>query len=516
MKKAVIQMRDTENIYTLDKVNCFERPTAIVLEHMNSCYSSFYLMFRKYFYSYMQDFNDYFIFDMLGLKYVKKDSTNDIGTIIYECINTQKPVLIPGNLKELYYSDHYKTQNWPHLFLVNGYDFDNNLYRIFDATQVKGLNGKQVYMDFTVRSEDIESVYKSYTYTYGNSNAYISYFENINNSIDKKELLNKFFVMMSNKDKTKYLEHSKCTELASTLLECVDIKRATNIVNSMMPFLINSTKSKIVMIDEMLRLLRSFSLTLEEVEEINFLKKNTSDAWSQLISKFIKEIHKNLYNNMLKVPSICMEKALFYENKLCELATRYMAKTSSLREEIQNTWEYKDFVVTCQNNNDGVIKIHENDVTFQFHDKIYNSWFSDESPKLVILNTNIFENCFSFSVNLDTCFPNAVEGFLAGIFIRTKGGDLFIWGYDNNNCYLLELVGKDKIYSRYTDQTNHNFIVKIENNELCYGIIEGSKVTFLESMCLDDTVSEIGLVCKTWSECKFGKIVFSDLEIAIL
>ena len=51
-----------------------------------------------------------------------------IHKIIINLIKSNKPVLLTGNLKELYYSSHYKEQDARHLFLIVGYDNEKKIY----------------------------------------------------------------------------------------------------------------------------------------------------------------------------------------------------------------------------------------------------------------------------------------------------------------------------------------------------------------------------------------------------
>ncbi|HGP8831153.1 TPA: hypothetical protein ACLXEY_002201, partial [Streptococcus pneumoniae] len=79
---------------------------------------------------------------------------------IVKNINKYGSVFVPINLKEIYYSTYYKEQDWPHLFLINGYDKEKELFYVIDATQI--YSDILMEQNFCITFEILERAYKSY------------------------------------------------------------------------------------------------------------------------------------------------------------------------------------------------------------------------------------------------------------------------------------------------------------------------------------------------------------------
>lgn len=159
--------------YEVDEVNCLEKPVALLLHSFNPVYRNLYLFFVKMNRCYnLQKYKDLHYENMttmqratlvlkqeMGIDIEKQNNCKDIHIFINEQIKKNNPIIIPVNLKELYYSKFYNKVDWTHSFLIYGYDKDNELYQVFDSVQ--NVGGKNLY-EFVVQKKEMEKLYESF------------------------------------------------------------------------------------------------------------------------------------------------------------------------------------------------------------------------------------------------------------------------------------------------------------------------------------------------------------------
>ena len=104
--------------YEVDEVNCLEKPVALLLHSFNPVYRNLYLFFVKMNRCYnLQKYKDLHYENMttmqratlvlkqeMGIDIEKQNNCKDIHIFINEQIKKNNPIIIPVNLKELYYS----------------------------------------------------------------------------------------------------------------------------------------------------------------------------------------------------------------------------------------------------------------------------------------------------------------------------------------------------------------------------------------------------------------------------
>ena len=521
MSKTIINMKDTKAYYELDKVSCFERPTAIVLGTIDSDYPSLFLMYRKFFQVYNVDTDnetddnlDFIqkiedcIFDKLGLECVHIEVKNDIRSAIIKPITCQIPVLVPGNLFELYYTDHYKSNDWPHLFLVNGYDTDNDLFYILDYMQNAGTSENQAYVayeKFVIRGDDLVSLNNSFKHF--SEDTSIKHFKKQEtfSYINKREIISDFLQLLKNRsNKQQFIEKSLSEKIKTLLISNTDTTDKN--LNDLFHALSKSPKYKEVMISEMLCLLRNYSITDDEINEMETLKEKIIRSWNVIIKEFFKNLREK--NNEINTLNITEVSEL--ENELYNLAYSYISDVKTT--ESDNDWHYNNIRLFSENNENQIISFNKDCFEFSFDNQLYNSWFKDNCPK-AIWRDNTIQNNFSFSTRVIIPLDQVHDGFLASIFIRHKNGELFFWGVDNEQCYVFDFVGKCNLFRKFDYSADHKLVIKVIDQNLYYGIDYGNTIEFFGNKCFIEGIGEIGLACKTWEECRFIKVIFKDFEL---
>lgn len=112
------EMKQITDIYSVDEVNCLEKPLSIMLNSFNPLYRSFYLLFQKMAQSYNLEYyhKEHFrkkntmgrsgdvLGRELGIQLYKVEDPDDFFGFINGELAENNPVIVPVNLRELYYS----------------------------------------------------------------------------------------------------------------------------------------------------------------------------------------------------------------------------------------------------------------------------------------------------------------------------------------------------------------------------------------------------------------------------
>lgn len=220
MNKLIRINIDNER-FNLNMVNCLEIGIYYYLGLFGTNFQQYFLLFLKLIQSYnIPQFSDTDIIypvnihkyiqlilnDKLKVKINYHDFLdNGFYDLIESLITEGKPVLITGNLKELYYSKNYKEKDTRHVFLINGFDKEKRLFKIINGEHYYVRN-KCKYRQFVIPYQTIKKMLKSYRRAFGEF--FICDFELSNNKFEEalalKECLSLFII--NNTDAGKYRE----------------------------------------------------------------------------------------------------------------------------------------------------------------------------------------------------------------------------------------------------------------------------------------------------------------------
>lgn len=130
----------------------------------------------------------------LQIKLIKKHINGDMKNLLIDILNKNKYILLPGNLRGLYYSNHYMVNDWKHLFLICGYDEQKALFIIYDNEHQYYEDDNIYYTKFYMRYSDICEVFKSYIWE--SELGCIFYFD-VPNNVDYANLTFNFIKIFS-------------------------------------------------------------------------------------------------------------------------------------------------------------------------------------------------------------------------------------------------------------------------------------------------------------------------------
>ncbi|MCX8128665.1 MAG: amino acid adenylation domain-containing protein [Clostridia bacterium] len=159
-----------ENIdnYSWHELNCFFRPMAIMYESYKSGYFEVFLFLTSYYCTHMVDgwfvnalesgiFYEFFEFHEsimapktgLSFKTNNYEDEADMHRKIREQLDSNCPVMVPGDLSALHYDKMYRRSSHKHFFIIKGYDEERKIYHILDNSHIDG-GSSTIYKDFTI------------------------------------------------------------------------------------------------------------------------------------------------------------------------------------------------------------------------------------------------------------------------------------------------------------------------------------------------------------------------------
>lgn len=496
--EKVIDIIDTINNYSLDMVNCYDRPLSIVLNRNNKKIGHFYLMFTMLFKSYyhekINESYEQFYFrildDILKIKLINKKVVKGINEQVIEILNLDYPVLVPCNLYELYYSEHYKKNNWSHLLLIIGYDDVTKLYTVLDSQQQTYFNDEMRYCKFKMRQKDLVKI--AIANNYFIKEQYIYFFETDCKEESYISLLIKFIEIF-----IKDLQINKCIQ--NYLIDKIN---SNNQSEDTMTLFVNANKSKKVAISELIKLLRLYDYKTDYLEKLN---EEIFKIWNKHTLIKIKEIYQNKY----KIISYLNNREIIdVDKKLIDellLAKKYLLKKSNNSNHVIYNYRYL-------NNTDKIIKFNNENIDFYFNkNKTYNTWICDNAPKIVLVDQ--IKNSIKINCGIKILHHEDVEGFMAGIYIKLLNENIYMFGLDYMGKISLQLVGKKNIISNFCEKSNTCILqVLYLHKNLMFIEVKKNEINtiYTENNIL---IKQIGLFCKTWNGCINLKVRFNDVKI---
>lgn len=472
--------------YLLDQVNCLEKPLLIVAEGKRSYFSNYYLILQKCFELYHSsnlkiDFSQFCknaeeVMSLLGLKVHYFPLCKDIHTIIREQINLQRPVLVFGNLKTLYYSHHYNVSDWMHLFLIKGYNATTGVYYIMDSAQKKNEGYK--YDEFVITTEMLESLAASSHETYNTE--YFFSIESLHIEPIESELLitciNEILSAPINNEIIAMEQHQEHNSGITT--EYIGTK------------LLGMVKSKEVLNAELVIQFKRFSVNSTLIEKIEETSAQLIKEWKTVIAVYLKSLITENRSFSVQVNS---EKAIILENSLKTYLKEVLIMLYSLRGIQQK--EMPEMKWNAENNEEGIIQSDEDIIKFCIQtDKEYDY---NNSPKF-IYHIKPNQN-FIYNVQISIAQEPKVSAYQAGIIFRTKLGETYIWGIFNNEKVVLS-KSIDPIFSYNVARNVEILQVRLENNgDYVFSVADQdtSIVEVYRTNMLSD-LSAIGIGFRNW------------------
>lgn len=513
--KTLFEIKDNLKYYGLDRVTCFEHPIAVVLESYHDGYGSYSYMITKTFQAYhIQDVenNEELVINFwknyLGVDVISFDLSENVLDDIKQYIDDDIPVLIFGNLIELFYSNNYKLKNWEHLFLFVGYDEVRRLLMIQDDGHLKGTPSYEL---FCLPEEVIKNIISKDSFFRSNKNGYILKKNDKFASKTEKEILLYLLETFALAIKSKRYSESN---IISRLCEMVDkqeceSERMSYIINNMKLYFINTVKFKDVFIEELLSHMHKFNYPTGQAEELRNIKNELSYVWEKYTSSTLKKFLKNKKDIDHSIPNeinLCEQKLYKKIEDCIEYLKKY--KNSELPGDCKIDY-------LTENNEDNLIHMDGDKIIFEFNNnKIYNTWTEDYCPK-VYLGDKKYNLNKKYIIYATICIePEYLETkFEAGIFMRFDKSDMYFGGIDVNNKLVFDCIGKSNMDIEYAFPHKITLFIECSDKVAEFGFMDGNNriIKLHRAIEIDDCI-EFGIACKTWGTGKRLKVCFEDYE----
>ncbi|MGG8343059.1 hypothetical protein [Streptococcus uberis] len=410
--------------YRLDEVNCYERAIGLCLASYKKEYANLFFMLSQFKHCYYPMLKDSELMNE-DLYLVRKYLNLDCSTVVIkednffseleERLSKNCRVIVLGNLRQLSYSEFYKEANWGHPFIIKGFDSQKRIFYILDYLHLRSNVVRE--SDFTITYDDLKSIFCSYFKEIeNNTSSFIILFSGEDTILHQTKQI--FIEIMEYVFNQSFITHNE--------IELLKNFKKTN-DEDLINYLFNLPKKKSVFFHIMLDYLHANSLV--DSTEVELLRNQIDDLikkWELFISVCYKNILKDYNYNLVEYSSETLNfeqdiftkvKEIFYKNKKLLLGNYKETKKES-------------FLIE---NNDNIIHRNNNQFNFYFDGKeIYNSWFSDDSPKVVV-KKNISSE-FHIKVNIVENRDQA--NFVAGLFLRNNG--LYFFGIDSSARIILD------------------------------------------------------------------------------
>lgn len=293
----------SKNLYTFDFVNCFEKPLGLILSNEEEVFQSLFYIYLKMLQSYSirgfddpsvfytVSFNDalvYIIGKKLGFEImIEEAGSYNLHQIIRGHLDEGRAALVPGNLRELPYSDYYQTSDWKHLFLVNGYNEEKEVYSVIDSKHEKNVNVLR-YEEFSFKYKLIEQLFTSAKEKLNVASIWSIYRKEETERLTEKELLKDVFdLLLNHKMEQPYKELDYIQRINKEIDEGFeeDTEEGSLDPTTKTDFIfLRAVKYKDTFYNELLNVLVKFPINPEYIERFKWLKTGLYMKWTDVIN----------------------------------------------------------------------------------------------------------------------------------------------------------------------------------------------------------------------------------------
>jgi hypothetical protein len=535
MSNILNEIRPNNDSYMLDTISCFEKPIGIAMSYYNEIYSNYYYMFIELIKTYnVSEYkvDDYIYYNIINttqqllqqefeIDFNRIETKDNISFPIQKQLNKNNPVLIAGNSYGLYYTKHYKTNNWRHLFLIKGYDETRQLYYILDSLQMSLDQGK--YTDYFMPYSLMQELYNLYSFFEKKCEFYFLERQISFNLKDNLELMLNFMNMYLNKlDKQPYKELEIIDEINDCIYESIHTNSAYmetsskggHILKYLIPRLINTPKCKDVMFEELLEKLKLLDYPNNKIDQISSLKNKLISEWTNVINILIKDV----YNHLVISSDQKLTNVIAYEKEMRKLIAECFNFYSNIYELHPINKQQDDNFVNyyCDNNSDNLITIFEKNIIFNFNTKkTYNTWSEDHCPKFLFKDKLIANKHYSLKTSIKVHENYKETAYHAGIIIMTENNQMYLWGINSGLSLRLDKVGIENIIDFPINNLDTMLFINSYNDICEVGYIdeEINKQHVVEEFKLDSNIKGLGIGCKTWGNGDELVIKFSNCTL---
>lgn len=528
-----LEIKDIDIFYSFDKVTCYERPTAVLLDSICSGYGSLLILLCKLVRSYRivppdEDAEKQvirFIEKQFLVDYQRYDSKKEIlSELIAATIEAGSPIIIPVNLKEIFYSNYYREQDKPHFFMVTGVCKEKGIYTILDNVQFEKEKGisQLDYHAFVVTEEMLEKANRAFARADDYHDVFTFVKSRQFDGEKKKEHLHRIFMQILElyleRKNYEFLEVSYLKQLYGYRLDRVSYKDE---IFELRRKLNNVIKYKEVFVSEIVRSLNAIGWNDFEEAKLFEILNELKTVWTEWVDlKVLKVFRKNseadfeVGSDILDCERRLYQQILVIYTKLQEFeGCDGTEGTCQDPERCKEEWEKM-----TENNRDHIIRVDDQKkIVFRFHtNRIYNSWFEDACPKIVLFRGKGRELPLyaKSAVRFDPEFLE--DKFQAGIYVKLRG-EMYFGAIDHEDLLVLDTVGtiNRNVFEKFNPESE--IYLEIKDNQIDFGKLAAQekqkKVSTVIPELEADTDIELGLACKTWGNGKKLELIFSDYSV---
>lgn len=509
-KKSVrnkINIKDFSYEFDWLQLDCFHRPLSIIFESFGTNLGYSILLFASYanthfIYEYEKVLGgNYFEVSNVLLEFYNNHLKERIGIDVREVgfqtpeefysrmiseIDQGRPILIPIDLYEIFYSKHYKDEHHIHYMIVKGYDEDKQLFYIQDNEHINGGDTTH-YKSFIMRFCDLYNANQSYLKIYINNNKE-GFFLSFGNKQIKEYGIKHAFMDFSEIIKDAEDKHLNIIYLESQVIR-MHQRGILPDINRSIIYLLNF---KIVYCKIMIRFVADILQGKELAVEFNSLIHNILDSWTSIRKVFYGHYAENNteYNeedNRLAEKCISLEKKLV--EKLRDLMNVQRYDLPTVKTNLPaNLWKE-------HNNHKRVMEMQGEEIIIEHGiNEVDLTWHLDDNAPQVLMNFS--GRNFSLQAGVQSKTEKGYRFFL-GIIIKLASGKNILYGNYRNRklaIFIPEYQLNDALAE--IDINPDILFLQIQGSEgaftFLYKNTENEQYQILKKCTLNDTVTDIG------------------------
>ena len=519
-----IAISDTLDHYTMDKVNCYERPMANVMTYWCEYYGSCFLMLSKLYAIYhikqegtretvLKDLEHVFGMDVIQ---PKKYNTKFIA----DCIEANIPVVLGGNLKELFYSSYYKESDWPHWFLIYGYDAIKKIFHVIDSSQYLSISEK--YGEFILMEEIMKQMNKSYNKHYQGYSCLALRLSK--RPIEQQQLMTYIlenYLMVDPAYDHSYIQYQYLSELRQLVR---GLHNSEGMVNEFKRELINRNKYREVFFQELGQYMKKIGYSNKLIETYEEVCTKLNKEWNQFIVVSLVQVlgksEKSIgVPDSIKQAEHELKSSIqeFYEYNKHWIHNEQTEQEVSVTENLTSKYQF-------EHNEDQIIRLHNDKIIFKFHkQRTYDWWFTNEAPLVVLTSSDTLDERLQMRATYEVNREISVGKFQLGIFLRCRAIEsnmerTYLCGVDYDGLFIMDQEGFENNQTPLEFSYKRELFARVDENRLIAGTITDGKENIRLEHSLSDVFDsfEMGLTCKTWEKPGKLELQFTEIKLGAL
>lgn len=500
-----IDIQDNTRQYYLDEVTCYEKPFVVVLNNYKNRYGSYFILLCKILRVYMYEDNSInteveqrlreFIKNLLKISPVEcRDELNITQELISE-LEKGNIIISAGNLFALPYSEiHYKVDNWPHLFIYRGYNYNTKMFKILDNTHMYTSDYKDLrYSDFFLSEATVKEFYDTQGKAYDREFSFVTFHKNedFESISDRAIVINILNRLCKKKTGVRYRQIDKLLSLNENLQNGKIDNRQLKILSKK---ILNINKYKVVLLKELAINMQENGYSEKNIDRIKELSEKLYQEWTDYVTVSVSKIKRKRFEGPQEVPESIEE----MEKEITDIAGDY------------NTFlkEFGDSESECEKESGDIIKEKDNSVVFSFTDgKTYNFWIEDNAPKF-----NVIDKCDDEKIMLSTVLkinPESEESlYQGGIYLKSAQDKVYFMSIDNDSNCVMDTIGENNRKENFGEADKYNIKMELYKDLLTVTFSSDKKEKTIKTRIERLAPVEIGYMVKTWGNGRFLEVEF--------